>query len=567
MNLLPRPRSVTELGGRVPDAEPAERLESPLPSQGYRLRVDTDGVALEGADDAGLFYGRQTLAQLRRLGTGDLPAVEIADHPDLPVRAVMLDVSRDKVPTLPTLYELVDRLAHWKVNQLQLYIEHTFAYPGHPEVWAEASPYTPDDIRELDAFCRERHVELVPNRNCLGHMERWLQHPRYAHLAVSERGWTDPFGRTHPVSTLDPAHPETLPLVRELLAELLPSFSSRRVHVGCDEPFGLPRERLDSYVAHIRALRELPELADHEMLVWGEVLYRNPELLDEVPDGVTVCVWGYEASFPFQRYAERVMDAGLPFWVCPGTSSWLSLGGRLRNARGNMRTAAETATDATGYMVCDWGDFGHLQYLPVSEPPLAYGAAISWCLGTNQGLDLPSACDAHVFADEAGELGAALHDLGEAYGMVDARIPNMSALTLPLYYPDVPIGVRVSDRVSLEGITPDDLDAALGRLREVEDAVGRARPAGSDGELILEEVRQTARLLALLCRDARARLEADGAIGTVPGAVRDELASALRPMIARHRELWLSRNREGGLGDSTAWLERLLETYEAPPPA
>ena len=37
----------------------------------------------------------------------------------------MLDISRDKVPTMATLFHLIDRLAGWKINQLQLYIEHT----------------------------------------------------------------------------------------------------------------------------------------------------------------------------------------------------------------------------------------------------------------------------------------------------------------------------------------------------------------------------------------------------------------------------------------------------------
>ena len=141
------------------------------------MTIGDDGVALVGGDAAGCFYGRATLAQLARLHDGGLPIGTIRDHPDLAIRGVMLDVSRDKVPTMDTLYALIDRLASWKVNQVQLYSEHTFAYRNHPEVHADASPFTPEEIRALDAFCRERHVELVPNQNCLGHMNRWLEHP------------------------------------------------------------------------------------------------------------------------------------------------------------------------------------------------------------------------------------------------------------------------------------------------------------------------------------------------------------------------------------------------------
>src|SRR4029453_13120330 len=105
---------------------------------------------------------------------GRLPVGTVEDWPDVPVRGVMLDVSRDKVPTMETVRALVDRLAGWKVNQLQLYMEHTFAYRDHEDVWRAASPFTAEEVVELDAYCRARHVELVPNQNCLGHWERWL---------------------------------------------------------------------------------------------------------------------------------------------------------------------------------------------------------------------------------------------------------------------------------------------------------------------------------------------------------------------------------------------------------
>ena len=108
----------------------------------------------------------------------------------------MLDISRDKVPTTASLERLIDLLASLKVNQVQLYSEHTFAYRNHPTVHAGASPLDAEEIRRLDAFCRARHVELVPNQNCLGHMNRWLAHEPYRHLAIAPDGFVDPYGIT-----------------------------------------------------------------------------------------------------------------------------------------------------------------------------------------------------------------------------------------------------------------------------------------------------------------------------------------------------------------------------------
>ena len=79
---------------------------------------------------------------------------------------------------MATLFGLVDLLASWKINQLQLYTEHTFAYQRHRTVWADASPMTAAEIQELDRYCQKHFVDLVPNQNSLGHLERWLKTSR-----------------------------------------------------------------------------------------------------------------------------------------------------------------------------------------------------------------------------------------------------------------------------------------------------------------------------------------------------------------------------------------------------
>ncbi|MBX6755315.1 MAG: beta-N-acetylhexosaminidase, partial [Thermorudis peleae] len=82
-----------------------------LPAEGYSLRITADRVTVTGADEAGLFYGVQTLCQLIQTQGGRLPALTIRDWPRLANRGVMLDVSRGKVPTRETLYRLIDYLA------------------------------------------------------------------------------------------------------------------------------------------------------------------------------------------------------------------------------------------------------------------------------------------------------------------------------------------------------------------------------------------------------------------------------------------------------------------------
>ena len=558
MNLLPVPRSLELTGEMVANRPPRRQIDRALPAQGYELQIDRSGVRLDGADDAGLFYGEATLGQLAQLHDGKLPTGVIRDHPDLPVRGVMLDISRDKVPTTASLHAMIERLASLKINQVQLYSEHTFAYQDHAEVHAAASPLDAQEIRELDAFCRARHVELVPNQNCLGHMNRWLAHTRYRPLALAPDGFVDPFGITRAAMTIDPSNPDSLALVRELLAELLPLFTSRRVHVGLDEAWELPSGRMDDFLAWVRTLRALPELEGHEMLMWGDMISGKAELVASIPDGVTVCEWGYDDWHPFDERCSVLASTGVPFWVAPGTSSWMSILGRTTNARTTCRHAAEAALahGGTGYLNTDWGDLGHLQQWVISEPGLAYGAAVSWCLDTNGEIDLGPALSAHVFHDPTGQLAGAVLSLGDAHRLITPQFPNMSALVMNLYYPQLPVG-----RGLTAGLTVEELDSVDVCLESARRATEGARPGRDDAAMLIDEVLFSVDLVGLLTSDARARLRGDGHLSSVAADERARLGARLDPLLGRYRALWLRRNRAGGLDESMTWLLNLRSAY------
>src|SRR5262249_2092107 len=143
-----------------------------------------------------------------------------------------------------------------------------------------------------------------------------------------------------PPMTMDPSNLASLELARDLFRQVLPNFRrSTRVHVGLDEPFELPEEHYGDYAAYLRSIRALPELDGREMLVWGDILAEHPELLDDMPDGVTIAEWGYEAGHPFSPRMATLAAAGRRAWVCPGTSSWSSLLGRPTNMIENQRNA------------------------------------------------------------------------------------------------------------------------------------------------------------------------------------------------------------------------------------
>lgn len=567
MQLLPAPRMVEALSSTPPAGKPLveTRIDaSGLPAQGFELRCDADGVQIRAADGAGLRYARACLRQLEADG---LPGVLIRDWPDFAHRGLMLDVSRDRVPGFDALLELVDLLAALRLNELQLYTEHTFAYAAHEPVWRDASPLTGAEVRELDAYCRERGVELVANQNCFGHMERWLRHPAYRPLA--ERPDAERPACLYP----DDAAFE---LVSGLLAELLPCFQSPRVNINCDETFELGRGRSREAVeARGRGrvyldfvLRIVESLGGRQVQMWGDIVREYPELIPLLPESdLTLLAWGYEApldpaSLPaavrerltrlgvveerLRGFAPHVVPfAGRDFYVCPGTSSWNSLCGRWPNAQANLLDAADAgrAGGAHGYLITDWGDNGHLQPPCVSLPALAYGAAVAWCADSNRDLDVADALARHVLPARGGGHDEAelLIRLGSLYPHTGLEALNSTAIFQALLRPrDAPL--QVWGEVDATGLAAvcDETSAAV---------------EGTPGDGRLQaELRQAARL----ARHGAWRLARRHDLPCPDDA---DLHADLSQAIREQAEVWQTSSRPGGLEQSLARLDSALRDY------
>lgn len=554
MTLFPPPQQASIGSRRFPLTDPSTAVVPGHRPEGYRLRVGADGISIEASDEEGLFRGRTTLDQLAT--GGEVPEAEIIDWPDFPVRGVMLDIARDKVPTMDTLRQIVDVMAAWKLNHLQLYMEHTYAYADHAEVWSAASPVTADELADLRAYATARHVELAANQNGLGHMERWLCKDRYRPLAIDPSAYIDQRGRPHFPSTLEPTNPASLALIRSLLGELLPNFSSPLVNVGLDEPWELRAERASDYGAYISALRASPELDGRQMLMWGDIVAQHPELVPGLPDGVTVLEWGYDAGHPFTQRGRVLAESSLPFWVCPGTSSWNSLLGRWTNARQNCLEAAEAglANGAVGYLITDWGDGGHYQPRPVSLPGLAVGAGASWNAAATAAADFAAVLAEATFDGVVLGPGraAGLLELGDAHRAVAPQSPNNVAVLLHFFWPNLRVGQRSTD--GLDGEQLDAYEAALDDgLARVDDD-----PAGTQTKAELAVMVAIAKLMT---DDARARLAGDGSLASIPEAGRARLAERATELEDEHRRTWLGRNRPGGLDDSADRLSHLARCY------
>lgn len=582
-------RSRDSTGTPLPGAAVELQLDARLPhgEEGYTLDVTPTGARIVARTSAGLDHGARTLAQLltsagydpetRRWR--DVPCVAIEDWPAFARRGVMLDVSRDRVPRMDRLFELVETLASWKLNELQLYFEHAFAYREHERVWRGVDPFTHEEIRALDAHCRAHGIELVPNQQSFGHLHHWLKHPEYRHLAEVPEGIVHPFlgaGETTPQPfSLCPTDPRSLEFLGELYDELLPCFTSSEFNVGLDETIDLGPGRSAAdcrakgvgrvYLEFLQKVHGLVSARGKRMQFWADILLHHAELVPEVPKDAVAMLWGYEADHPFERETATLAEAGLPFTVCPGTSSWQSIGGRLDNMRANITSAAHWGAKrgARGLLVTDWGDRGHLQPPSVSLPGFAVAADQAW----NPEAELD------VGGRTFGRLGRlASHDALEL-ARVPADLPtplrNASPLSVLLTKFDQPFPLPELAGLSLEslGRARARAQAVLAHLdRRLNHIAGHAEERARILERTreprqLRELRWAAALLCFSCDLGTTRLLAGDSrpVSSLPATTRSTLADDLAARIAEHRTLWLESSRPGGLDRSARWLERVLE--------
>jgi len=553
--------------------EGSARPES-IEEQCYTLTVKRGRITLYADAPAGLFYAVQTLRQLVRIHGQYLPDLAIRDWPTLPYRGLMLDISRRKVPTLDTLKHLVKELAHYKLNVLQLYTEHTFHFPRHPKIGAGCGSLSSEDVTELDVFCRRHHVELMPNLQSFGHARHTLGIPEYQHLAETDLLWT-----------LSPAFEETYTLLDELYADMLPAFTSTAFNVNCDETYDLGKGASQAlvdeigvgrvYLDHILRVRKLAARYGRRIQVWSDILLHHPELIGQVPDDVTLLDWRYDPADEYPT-VKTFAQAGRRFWVCPGVGSWNSLFPRLYGANTNMRNFVRdgAAAGAEGMLNTDWGDYGHYQYLGLSWHGYVFGAAQGWTGGTTSDEDFDADFGPLFFGLDDEAIMDALHQLARTNDLPGVYRPNRSHTALALF--DEPLAgatVEGEDALPVETLIEMQILAESATVTCAAVALGHPR------ERTLREMASAARLTSYAARKTtlaqviRATLRH---IAARPEPLKHNAArlydrilalkaldAELEKLRAEFETLWLARARPSEIHVALGYFANLRARYKA----
>ena len=242
--LIPAPREMTMTGGEVLAASAAPKTEvvKSIPPEGYELSITTNGVTIRHSDDAGLFYAKMTLAQLRtRTGQSpSLPCLEIKDAPAFRWRGVHLGETQ-RLFGKRTIKRMLDLMSRYKFNVFHWHFTDDrgwrIDFPEYPNLARKSDPpglcsneqalfYSKEDVREILAYAKARHITVVPELDFPGHSRAITA--AYPDFACQLKAKSRP-------NVLCVGNPETLKFAERALDWVCELFPSEAIHIGGDE--------------------------------------------------------------------------------------------------------------------------------------------------------------------------------------------------------------------------------------------------------------------------------------------------------------------------------------------
>lgn len=366
-------------------------IKTEMHQEGYQLIITKDTIELYGGSNAGILYGIQTLRQIIHFKGAVLPSLKIEDYPSIKNRGFYHDITRGRIPTLKSLKELADKMSYYKMNQLQLYIEHSFLFRNFSEVWRDDTPLTAEEILELDQYCHNLHIDLVPSIATFGHLYKVLCTKTYSHLCELEGVEKELFSFYERMNhhTLDISNKDSFTFICEMLKEFMPLFSSKYFNLCADETFDLGKGKskqlaenvgLDNmYIDFVSQICEFLISNGKQPMFWGDIICGFPQAVKKLPQGVICLNWGYAAN-ESEDNTRALKEAGALQYVCPGVSGWNRLINNYRSAYENISRMSSYAVkyQAEGILNTDWGDYGHINHPEFSITGMIYGASFSW---------------------------------------------------------------------------------------------------------------------------------------------------------------------------------------------
>lgn len=260
----------------------------PKNEEGYILEVKPGEVIIKGRSEAGVFYGCQTLLQLIEDARDQkiiIPACKITDYPDVSYRSFHLDI-KYHLDNMNYYYKMIDRLAQIKINAVMVEFEDKLRY-RKAEMVGSGNSISIDEFAALTRYAKERHIEISPLVQGLGHVSFILKHDKYNYLRDDRKiDWV-----------FDPLNPDTYELQFKLYDEAIEATpGSKYLHIGGDEVYNLGQSTLSKqsgmkpFELQMYWLNKVCEYArEHNRvpIFWDDMIFNLAEVYMSMHDSKT----------------------------------------------------------------------------------------------------------------------------------------------------------------------------------------------------------------------------------------------------------------------------------------
>ncbi len=347
--------------------------------QEYHIIVIGNYIMVSAPTPQGLFYGAQSLKQIIRHqllteNNLNIPWYYIFDYPSLEYRGWMDDISRGPIPTTDFIKEQIRRLAEYKFNFFNLYTEHLFKLDEYPDI-APTDGLTAEEIQELTEYAKDYYIEFIGNQQCFAHAEKTLDNPFYDDIKDTRFNF-------------NPGVEETYEFLETLLGETAQAYKSKYFNINCDETEGLGNGKAKSYVdslgsenaycQHINKVYDILQKYDKDVMMWGDILAKNPEMIKQLPEDIQFIVWSYGGRDSFDEMIAPFKNSGHTFWIAPGASCWASsfpyIDNYIKNIAHFNRDGYKNG--AKGVINTAWDDYGETMFNSTWH-------AMVWCAETS----------------------------------------------------------------------------------------------------------------------------------------------------------------------------------------
>jgi len=290
---------------------------------------------------------------------------------------VMLDVSRNGVMKVAQVKKYIDYLAKMGYNALELYAEDTYAIEGEPHFGYLRGAYTSAELKEIDAYAKEKGVELIPCVQTLAHFTNVRKLPKYGHLFDIDD-----------ILLIDSE--EVYEFLDKMFASLAENFTSRQVNIGMDEAHnvGLGRH-LDKYgyenrsemlVRHLNRVSEIAKKYGFTCHMWSDMFFRlinngeyylteetknvkvSAEIAAKVPENVALTYWDYYSTEKelYDLMFDKHFEFGKDVWFAGGAWAWQGFAPLNKFSLKSMRIAMQSVAEkgVQNVMMTVWGDDG-----------------------------------------------------------------------------------------------------------------------------------------------------------------------------------------------------------------